>query len=163
MALTGSLQLRLDTVMTSPLDLSTSTDALQLALSHTIADGTGLAAANRHFSDRRALGTSANEDLDLSGSLTNAFGASLALTKLKAVVIINRSTAASITVRGAASNGVAGFMAGAHTLAPGAWFATGDLSAAGWTVTGGTGDLINVANLSGSDAASYDVYIVGSQ
>ena len=164
MALSGAIRLALDTTMTSALDLSTSQDVLSLVFPLTITDGVGANQSNRHFSDRRALAASASEDVDLSGALTDAFGASLALTKVKAVIVINRSgNGAGISVRGAASNGVANFMPGAHVLADGGAFATFDFTAAGWTVAPGTGDKITVTNLSGSVGATYDIYVIGSQ
>lgn len=131
-----------------------------------LADGTAANQADRLFVDQRTLLTAANEDLDLSGLLQPFFGAStMALVKLKAFGLFSKaSNTTNLTVSRGATNGSLLFTAvssGVAAIKPGCGFLWWDSSLAGVAVTGGTVDLINVANSAGASAV-YDVYIIGT-
>ena len=119
--------------------------------------------ANLLFTDRRTLAASANEDLDLAGVLTDAFGATLTAAEIVAIFV---SAAAantnSVNVTRPASNGFIGpFLAAGDGVAvkPGEWQAF--ISQSGWAVTAATGDLLNIANSAAGTAVTYDIVIVG--
>lgn len=126
-------------------------------------NGTGLGQANNIFADTRSLAGGANENLDLSGVLANAFTTTITAVKLKGIVIYARPTnTGNLTITQPASNGVPFMLAagdGPAPLVPGGLFVFTIPSAAGITVTPSTGDLINVA-ASGSGANSYDVVLI---
>ncbi len=128
------------------------------------ANGVTAGKADRVFGDRRQLAASANEDLDLAGGLTDAFGASLTFVKVVAIAFKAADTnAGDIIVGGAASNAFVGpFGAATHTIAvkPGGAL-TLVAPKGGWTVTPATGDLLKVANAVAS-AAEYEVVILGT-
>lgn len=119
--------------------------------------------ANILFADTRAIAASANEDLDLAGVLTNAFGATITAAEVVAILFVAADTNTnSVQVKAAASNGFTGpFLAAGDGVAikPGEWqlFASGT----GWPVTAATGDLINVANSGAGTGVTYDVVIIG--
>lgn len=125
-------------------------------------NGTGLGQANNVFPDKRTLAGGANEDLDLAGVLSNAFGATITAVKLKGVIFFAYPTnTGNLTITRPASNGAPFLLAAGDgfVLKPGGIFALTDPSAAGITVTAGTGDLINVA-ASGVGSNNYDVVLV---
>lgn len=139
------------------------TDAFERSVQADFANGNGLNQAANVYTARRTLGSGANENLDLSGVLLNPLGASIALTKLKALVInASRANTTNLTVTRPAS-GAPFLLASADgfVLTPGGIFVLVDPSAAGIAVTAGTADLVNVANAAGASAI-YDVYIIGS-
>lgn len=158
------------------LDLSTPQDAINLSKSIAFAFGTGAGKGDQVFHDRRILAGGASEDLDLAGVLTNAYGATVTFAKVKAILIFNRSdetltspvahtaTDAEIAVGGAAANEFQGpFQAAGDAIgipAGGAFLIAGNW-ATGWAVTAGTGDLLKIENLDGSDEACYDIVIIG--
>jgi hypothetical protein len=111
----------------------------------------------------RSLAASANADLDLAGSLSDAFGATIAAAEIVLLFFRARSTNVNnLQVKAAASNGFTGpFLAAGDgvSIKPGEWAVF--VSQAGWPVTAGTGDLINVANSGAGSAVLYDVVIVG--
>lgn len=119
--------------------------------------------ANILFADTRTLSASANEDLDLAGVLTNAFGATITAAEVVAMLFVAADgNTNSVQVKAAASNGFTGpFLAAGDGVAikPGEWQLF--TSESGWAVTAGTGDLINVANSAGGSGVSYDVVIIG--
>jgi hypothetical protein len=127
-----------------------------------ITNGTGAGQANLCYQGVRTLTTGANEDLDVSGSLTNLFGTAV-FTKVKLIAIsAAAANTTALTVIRPASNGVPFFAAAGDgfTLEAGDFFALTRRSAAGIAVTAGTGDLINVANAAGA-SATYTVIVCG--
>lgn len=129
-------------------------------------NGTGADQVNQVFTDTRTLSASATENLDLAGSLADAFGNTIALTKLKAILI----TAASgntndVQVTRPASNGVPLFLAAGDGLPvkPDGFFLWVAPDAAGVTVTASTGDLLTITNSAGGSSVTYTVVIIGSE
>ena len=134
----------------------------------TLADGTGAGQANILWADQRTVSSASNDDLDLAGVLTDAFGATVASAELVSLMVINapRSGNANTTnlTIGGATNPVIGFVGGTtQTIGPirpgGVLFlACGDAAGLG-VVTAGTGDILRIANSSGA-AATYQIAIV---
>lgn len=126
----------------------------------------GTAATNQAdilFSDTRTLGASGTENIDLAGSLTDAFGATIAAAE---VVMIYVAAAAgntnNVNVARPASNGFIGpFLAAGDGIAvkPGEWAVM--VSQSGWAVTAATGDLLAISNSAGSTSVTYDIVVIG--
>lgn len=124
-------------------------------------DGTNK--ANILFSDRRTLAASANEDIDVAGALTDAFGSTIAAAEVVAIFVSAASgNTNAVNVTRPASNGFAGPFAAAGdgiSIKPGEWQPF--VSQSGWAVTAATGDLINIANSGAGTPVTYDIVIVG--
>lgn len=122
-----------------------------------------LGKADLMYTATRTLSASATEDLDLSGVLTDAFGATFTTTEVMAIVVEAASgNTNNVVVGGASSNHFVGpFGAAAHTLAvkPGQYLALIDNQ--GWAVTAGTGDLLKVANSSSGTPVTYTITVIG--
>lgn len=164
MSLTSTITIQALSTLSSALDLASATVPLSYTKTYSLTSGTGANQANQIFHDQRTLSASANEDLDLAGSLTNALGATITLTKLKAIIIVaSSSNTNNVEVTRPASNGVPMFLAASDgvSLTPGASFCMVWPDANGITVTASTGDLIHVANSSGSTSVTYDVIVIG--
>lgn len=164
MGLGTSIKLDILATLYNALDLGQAEFPSALNQLYTWGSGTGANQADQLFSDERTLGTGANEDLDLAGSLSDAFGNTLTFARIKAVIVLAASAnTTNITVSRPASNGVVLFDAAsdAITLAPGALFAWVDPTATGKAVTAGTGDLLNIANSAGA-SGTYTVIIIGA-
>lgn len=132
-----------------------------------LVDGTATGQADRIYAARRTLAASGNETLDLAGSLADVFGTTISFAKVKLILIRNVSTVAATLEFGPnASNGagIGGF-----------WKAAANKSVipkdnafrifydpAGWSVTAGSADLLYVENINGSNAATYDIVIIGT-
>ncbi len=115
------------------------------------------------YTATRTLSASATEDLDLSGVLTDAFGATFTATEVMAIVVEAASgNTNNVVIGGASANHFVGpFGAAAHTLAvkPGQYLALIDNQ--GWAVTAGTGDLLKVANSSSGTPVTYTITVIG--
>lgn len=164
--LSATIKLAVAALYSSALDFSTAEQNLQYNVSHAFADGVGANQAQRLFTDQRTLAASATENLDLSGVLTDAFGASLAFTEVKALVIkAAAGNTNDVLVGGAASNGFItpfGDATDVVRVRPGGTLVLVAPDATGYAVTAGTGDLLKIANSAGSTSVTYDVVIVGN-
>ena len=138
---------------------------LKYGASHAFTDGSGANQAQKLFTDQRTLAASDNETLDLSGVLTDVFGATLTLTKIKAILVkAADGNTNNVIVGGAASNAWIGpFGDASDTVAvkPGGTMMLVAPDANGYAVTAGTGDLLKVANSAGGSAVTYDIVLVG--
>lgn len=130
-----------------------------------LTNGTGANQANNIFTDTRSLAASGSESLDLAGSLSNALGAVLTFTAIKVIrVRADPGNTNNVVVGGAPSNGFVGPFADATdkiAIPPGGMFEVVNPSAAGRTVTPGTGDLLLVANSGAGTGVTYSIEIVG--
>ena len=128
--------------------------------------------ANRWYESSRTLAASTSEDIDLydfSGA-TNAVGETYALAVVKSIMIRNTSAVATttITVGAAASNPWVGPFGGTSptlTLTKGT---TTDgmvmlVNGTGWTVTDAASHLLQIENNDATNAATYEIIVVGSQ
>jgi len=166
MAVTANISVGASGSQTSALDLGTATFPFSFSASTAFTSGTGAGAVDRVFTDTRTLSASATEDLDLAGSLTDAFGATITFARIKAIYV---SAAAgntnNVQVTRPASNGVPWLMAAGDGIAlrPGAWNAwgSGSADATGVVVTAGTGDLVTFTNSAGTTGVTYTVVILG--
>jgi hypothetical protein len=77
MPLTSSFSAAVGFNQTSPQDLGTAAFPAAVRALAQLTSGTGAGQADLVFSDTRTLAASANESLDLAGSLVGAFGATL--------------------------------------------------------------------------------------
>lgn len=164
MALSATIKAGISAVHTNVLDNGTATFPLNLLQSLSLTDGTGASQADRIFSDTRTLSASATEDLDLSGTLTNAYG-TVTFARIKAVLVIaSGDNINNVNVTRPASNGVPLFLAASDGLAvrPGGIFMLACSDATGVAVTAGTGDLLTLTNSSGTTPVTYTIVIIGA-
>ncbi|MEQ8409128.1 MAG: hypothetical protein RKH07_12715 [Gammaproteobacteria bacterium] len=164
MSLTAQVKLAIAASQLNALDLGTGQYPVNFNNTVNLANGTGANQANMIFTDTRTLSASANEDLDLAGSLVDAFGNTITFTKLKGIIVTaDAGNTNNVQVTRPASNGVPLLMAAGDGIAltPGASFYAMFPGADGVAVTASTGDLINIANSAGSTSVTYSVILIG--
>jgi hypothetical protein len=134
------------------------------AVAKEFANGTSSGQVSKLFSDSRTLAASASESLDLSGALVDALGQATVFTVVKAIMVkAAAGNANNVVVGGAASNAFVGPFADATdkiAVPPGGMLLLVH-PGAGWTVTSGTGDLLQIANSGAGTSVDYDVVIAG--
>lgn len=166
MALTSRITADLSARATSALDLVTGSAPLSKTVQLDLASGTGANQADLVFSDQRTIAASGTDSLDLAGTLTDAFGATVSFARVKAIMI----TAASgntndVLVGGAASNTFLNWVSDATDVVvvkPGGLFLLAAPDATAYAVTASTGDILQVANSSSGTSVTYDVVIIGA-
>lgn len=163
----GSIVLSLDLKNRLATDFGERAGDVPFSITKAITDGVAANQFQKIFFDTRTLAASANEDLDLNGTtLQDTLGANLGLTSVKLIIIkAADGNTNNVVYKPAASNGFLGPLGAAAntiTLKPGQFVVLTDLSAAGWTVTPGTADLINLANSGAGTSVTYDILIAGA-
>jgi len=147
---------------------TTSDDVLDSTnyFSWTVANGTGANQADLVFRGQRTLALSTSEDLDLAGSLTDAYGATITFARVKMIYVKAASTnGGNIIIGGAAANTFVGSFSDASDkveLAAGQMYQVTAPDATGWAVTAGTADILKVENDDGAAVGTYDIIIVGA-
>ncbi|MBP7619365.1 MAG: hypothetical protein KA745_00235 [Gemmatimonadales bacterium] len=128
--------------------------------------GSGTTANNADivWADNRTLAASATEDLDLAGVLADAFGATVAMAEVVAILVVAAPTNTNDVVLGAATQAVPlfGGTAGTFAVKPGGFFFVAAPGAAGQLSVGaGATDDLKVANSGAGTEVSYQIAILG--
>ena len=163
MSLTAKLNLLIAITHTKDLDLNTIRDAVNLTRGVSLANGSGANQADAVFHDNRTLADAATETLDVhDGTLVNAFGDTLTLTKLKAIYIKNNSAEANLLIGGATATQLRIFAAPTDILMlpPGGDFFMMAPLAAGIDVSVNS-DLKIAHDGTGTLSLTYDIIVIG--
>ena len=169
-ALSGAVKITCEPSLKKALDMSTVQDSVTTdgIISWALAFGTAADQANDVWHDQRTLAQSATEELDVSGTLLNAFGDTFTPARIKAIFIKTSSgSTANLLVGGAAANAfstmfsdasdvlvIRGAGGGVMLMAP---------DATGYVVTGATGDLLKMTHDgSTTEDMVYDIILIGA-
>lgn len=140
------------------------TDSNAISVIKTLSSGVAIDNADLQWNDRRTVNDAANDDLDLAGGLTDAFGATLTFAKIKGIVVYNRNTTAGHMLHiGGGSNTFNTFLGADGDIikvGPDGLFVIWNPSLAGYAVTASTGDILRLSG-SGGDI-TYDIAIIGT-
>lgn len=165
MSLDTNILVQVTANLTNALDLVTASAPLNFKETVALANGSLADQANNVFSDKRQIAASANDDIDLAGSLTNAVGSSFSFTKIKGIFVkADSANTNNIHVGGAASNEFntwVGATGDIVVVRPGGLFALVSPDATAYAVTAGTGDILRLTNSAGGTVVNYDIVIVG--
>lgn len=127
-------------------------------------NGTAIDQADKIYMKRDAVTNGAPDTIDLAGSLTDVFGNALTFAKVTAIIVSNRSTtAAEIMTIGAGTNPLLNWVIATGDgvkIGPGGLFMQVDPSLAGYAVTAGTGDVLQISVAAGT-AVPYDMVVIG--
>jgi hypothetical protein len=164
MALNGSVSLTINASQSVTAGLGQASNTLAKTVAKTIANGSGANQANVLWSSSRSL-TGTAEDLDLNGVLTDAYGASVNLLRVKGIYIGNLSSTdgQDILVGGAGSNAWVGMVGGtSHKIkvGPSGFFFNYSPLATGFPVVSGTGDQLHIDPQGAT--LTYEIAILGS-
>lgn len=161
-SLTTTVRASVAAVNKKSLDGRDVVDNIPMSADILLGSGTGYGKADIAFSDQRTLATNTSETLDLTGTLTDAFGTTIAAVKVKAIEIESvEANTTNLTIGGGSNPFLFGFAdtSDLFILKPGdkAVF----VSRTGWPVTASTGDLLKVLNAAGA-SATYNIKIIAA-
>lgn len=161
----GSMKVSLNGTFTGDNDLSTVSQALAYTKAFDFTNGTGANQANMIFMDQRTISASGNDDLDLAGSLTNAYGTTITFTSIKGIIVYAATANTNdVHVGGAGSNQFLEWVGNSSDLVvvkPGGLLALVNPQANGYAVTASTGDILRVSNSSSGTSVTYDIILLG--
>lgn len=173
-AVSGSLTWSHANTITAGYDV---TDQSSDSFSLSITNGTGSGStADLKYTQLYTLTSSGTQSIDLAGSLTDEYGATITFARIKVMmirVLSSTEDAASlggpVDVGGAASNqfvnwidtAAAKVRVGGTAASKGLLLLAAD-GATGYAVTAGTGDTLKLTNTSGSQSVKVRVTFIGS-
>ena len=134
-------------------------DTTAVADTLALANGTAAGQANGYFRDVITIAAGGTATVDLRNLTLRAFGGTgtLSFASIKAIVVRNRSTTATLSVGGSTTNRWSGLAAGAVTLAAsGCLYST---APAGWATTA-TDKVLSITN-NGAAAADVELVLAG--
>jgi len=165
MALDTTLLMSINATLSNALDLGVASAPLNKAYPLYWPTGTGLSQSDKIFHDTRTVNASTNDDVDLAGVLTDPFGVALTFARIKAMIIARSdpTNPNNLTIGNGSNPFLTWVGAAAHTITirPGGLFVLAAPDATAYAVTAGTGDILRIANGSGS-AVTYDLILVGA-
>lgn len=147
-------------VTAGPMADDSNSWVLQAALAY----GTGVDEANTVFHTIENLATGASVLFDMSGTLTDAFGTTITLSKVKLVAVVHQGIVGTLTV-GGGSNAMTSFWATAGdclTVQPDGGIMLFAPDATGYAVTASTAENIRV--LHNGDTAQdiqFEIIVIG--
>lgn len=152
------------TLIGTPLQIGQANYNFVKAYTQSFTNGVGINQANNIWADTRTILASANDDINLSGGIINAYNTAITFTSIKALLIKAAATNTNNLIIGA--QGVTPFSsffgAATHTLIvpPNGLFLLENPNIDGYPVTPTT-NLLRIANSAGVTTVSYDIIIIG--
>ncbi len=150
-------------LFTGATDATTPEQAIKLRSIISFLDGIAAGKADRFYTKNRVIAASASESLDLAGTLTDAFGAVITFAKVNLLYVAAAKTNVNdVVIGGAATNGfITPFGAATDKIKvrPGGVLLLA--CDAGYAVTAGTGDLLQIANSGAGSAVNYTIGLAG--
>ena len=168
MSLSASVLARISATFTASNAVGAQTFTPKVEKTIALDDGTGANQADLIYAAERTVGDGSNDDIDLAGVLTDAFGATITNAEMVAIMIVNQQADGTVNTTdltvGGATNAFEGFLSAAGTIGPikpggMVCIAAGDAAGIG-TVTAGTDDELRVANSAGA-ANTYQIIAIG--
>jgi hypothetical protein len=141
----------------------------EMSLIQAFSDGTTANKFDKQYMAERTVNASSNDDLDLSGVLTDIFGATITAAELVGIILFNapksgNANVSNLTIGGGSNPVTPGFMGGTTPtigpIVPGGSLVLVNPGAAGLgAITAGTGDILRIANGPGG-AATYQIALL---
>lgn len=166
--LTSTITVSISAALQNAITPGSAIANLGTSYSTNFTNGTGAGQANSAYWATRTLSASTSEQLDLAGTtLQDAFGQNVSMARIKVLAVAADAGNTNNVVVGGGSNAVAGlFGATTHTavIRPGGvicWLC-GSGDATGYALTGGTADLLQIANSGSGTSVSYTLAVIGA-
>lgn len=170
MSITGTNSLTIGTTNVQPStasgfsELADTIDSLALSNSWAWSNGTGADQATGIWHDQRIVNAGVNDDIDLSGVLTDVFGETITSTIVKALYVdnLNATETDDLEVAKLVTNGwtslIGGISAGITVRGGGTLYVTAP-GAIGYAVAAGTDDILRIRNPGGNNI-TYNIAII---
>ena len=137
-------------------------------ITHTdnLTNGDGIHLATHPWRQDRVVAAGANDDIDLSGLLYDAFGQNLPFAKIKGIFVRNNNVTPGdiITVGGHGTAALVNWVAAANDkvrIYPGGFMLFWNPAAAGYAVTPASADMLRVAEVGGVNPVKYTIAFLG--
>ena len=158
---TGKVRATLSAAFSEAKDVGTVQSTPSLSVNDVFTNGSGANKVEAVVYDTGSIAASGSADIDLAGALKDPAGDLVVLTKVKGFLVKNTSTVGDgITVGGTFASWL-GAAGDAVKIMPGGSIVISNPTAAGYTVTAGSADVMTLTNLDGVNAQTYEVEVLG--
>lgn len=143
-----------------------TSNSSQFQFTSSTSNGTGSGQADLVYLAQTTIGASSTLSLDLAGSLSDLFGNTITMVRVKTIYVelATTTTASSINVGGNV-NGLVNWISAAAdyvVIQNGGCFMIHAPGATAYAVTAGTGDILDITNNDGTNTATVKIAIVGA-
>jgi hypothetical protein len=164
--LSGNINIAMAIALANAMDIGGANYPINFGANFTFENGSGDNQASAAWTDERTIAASGSENLDMAGVLSDAFGATFSITRIKGLLVAaSANNTNDVLVGGHASAAVSSFFGDATDVLrvkPGGIIALIAPKAAGYPVVATTADLIKVANSAGGTPVTYKILIIGA-
>lgn len=130
-----------------------------------LASGTAANQADIFWGDERTLAASATEDIDLSGTLIDAFGNVVAAVDVVAFLVVADNANTNDVVVSPGASAPAAILGGTSPTVPvkpgGVFLIAGGVAGGQFTVTPTTADIVTIANGGAGTPVTYKIAVIG--
>ncbi len=145
--------------------LNTPQSVINKTYTVAMTNGTGANKAEQIHQVQGTISASGTDAIDVSGTLTNAFGTTVVFTKIKGIILFAATANTNdVEIISDPTNGLVNWCKATSDgiiVEPGGMFALISPSSGGYAVTAATGDLLNITNSAGGTSVTYDLWIIG--
>jgi len=157
--------MRLQALLTGPLDLVTTQADMDINERITLATGTGNNQADQAFSDQYTISASSTQVVDLGAAVSN-INQTLVFSKVKAIFLKLAAGASDQSTVSLAPNGTEGFADWLAGTTPALKVGPGGILLVthpkeGWAVAEDTDDKLLITNDDSTNAATVDIVVIG--
>lgn len=150
------------TTQSSTLDLGTASYSPTITYAQSLTNGTGNSQFQIVYADSGTLAASDSVLVDLAGAIPDAFGTTIACATGKAIMVTAKSTNVNDVLVGGATVKQTQFLGDTTDVVPvgpGGVFLLAR-PATGWTVTGGSRDIMRLKNSGGTTGVGYTLQVL---
>jgi hypothetical protein len=164
--LSGNINIAMAITLLNAMDIGGANYPINFGANFSFENGSGDNQANAAWTDERTIAASGSENLDMVGVLADAFGATISISKIKALLVAaSANNTNDVLIGGHATAALASFFGDATDVLrvkPGGAIALIAPKSAGYPVTATTADLIKVANSAGGSSVTYKILVIGA-
>ncbi|MDR3512631.1 MAG: hypothetical protein P4L73_13430 [Caulobacteraceae bacterium] len=160
---TATISARVAATLSEAPPVGSASQVVNEAVTIQLSAGVGAGNADTLLTKALNIAASGNVTIDLTGSATDAFGATVALADVQAILVeADPTNTNNIVLGGAASTPWVGPLGGGNqTIAvkPGGVLLEADKT--GWPVAGGSADILQISNSGSGTAVTGKITIIG--
>lgn len=164
MSQTTTLSIKAVTSLTRTVDFGPSKVPITIGSDLSVANGTSAGQADTLYAlEAESIAASGSLDIDLAAALTDPLGGAAVFAKIDAIIIKASADNTNNVQVGGDANGIAtlfGNVADFLAIKPGGMLAIWG-GGSGYAVTGGTGDVLQIANSGSGTAVVFDLIVIG--
>ena len=146
--------------ISNPSEISRTQDRINTSIITSLRNGNGAGEANMVWSAQRVIAPGGDDDIDLNGGITDAYGMTITFINVRGIFVVNRSPNPGTRITVANTGGNFPPVQWAIPCGPGDGFSFMERQV-GLTVVPAAADTLRMTNEDGGASATYDIVVIG--